>query len=142
MAYSLQNLLKNPFISLFAKFRLLRVFDIKLNTCFYFWFNKNCNEMKKQVRVRQLPEGNELYQFEYQYRVLRPAVVTCDSRWLVQASHEQSRDTLHVRSVSTGLLANKIPLKYKHYKDFNSMVSEKHIRLKYFKVYIINCIVV
>ena len=75
-----------------------------------------------QVRARTIPEGELLYRVEYPIRLLRNAVVTSDNTHLVLAGNEALKDTLFVYNATTGVLLNKIVLKYANYKDFHQIV--------------------
>ena len=67
-----------------------------------------------------------MYRVEYPIRLLRNAVVTSDNTHLVLAGNEALKDTLFVYNATTGVLINKIVLKYANYKDFHQIVSPGH----------------
>lgn len=75
---------------------------------------------------RTIPDGEEVFKFEYNLKTFRAGVLTCDGLYIVLPGVEKSADTLKVFHARTGTHLFNVPLKFSSYKEINRLVAMPH----------------
>uniref|UniRef100_A0A6P7FQL4 NACHT and WD repeat domain-containing protein 2 n=1 Tax=Diabrotica virgifera virgifera TaxID=50390 RepID=A0A6P7FQL4_DIAVI len=92
----------------------------------------DCVRTVATVCVREIPNGEMVYSFEYPVRSItgvpfRPAVVTSDNQHLVMSGADKTnRDCIFVYNAQNGTFVHRIPLKMCAIKDVAGLVAMPH----------------
>jgi len=83
-----------------------------------------------------MPTGEKLYELEFPNKNFRNVVLTSDGSLIVGPGYEKLKDTLFIFNAKTGLLVQKIVLKYNNFKDYLMVISvpRKATQVKAFKL--------
>ena len=73
-----------------------------------------------------LPEGDQIYRFEYGLKDYKNGVVTCDGSFLAIPGTDKSGDILGVYHAKTGTHLYNLQLKYSNYKPITKIISMPH----------------
>ena len=73
-----------------------------------------------------LPEGDQIYRFEYGLRQYKSGVVTCDGSFLALPGVDKSGDILGVYHAKTGTHLYNLQLKYSNYKPIVKIIAMPH----------------
>lgn len=73
-----------------------------------------------------LPEGDQIYKFEFGLRVYRDGVVTCDGSFLAIPAVDKSGDVIAVYQAKSGTQMYNLQLKYNTYKPMIKLIPMPH----------------
>ena len=67
--------------------------------------------------ARTIPEGKQLFEFQFTYRYFKNIIVTKDEKYFIAYGSEKYKDTLFMFDVESGLLLDRIQVKYPNFKE-------------------------
>ena len=87
-------------------------------------FSKGVQNKGKCI-CRSVPSGDKIYEFEFQYKTFRSAVVTCDGLFLIvpTITTKKAESCLSVYHAKTGTHMYDMSPKYADYKDFDFIIA-------------------
>ncbi len=81
---------------------------------------------KSRCVCRAMPEGETIYDFEYNMKKFKNVVVTCDGLFLVIPAFEKNSDVLSIYHAKSGGKMYDVTLKYSDYKEFHQLIAMPH----------------
>ncbi|XP_069111532.1 NACHT and WD repeat domain-containing protein 2-like [Argopecten irradians] len=81
---------------------------------------------KGKVVTYTFPEGEPVYTFEYNLRVMKPGVLTIDGSFFAVLATDKTGDVLGVYHAKSGTHLYNLGLKYNNYKPVQSMRAMRH----------------
>lgn len=85
--------------------------------CLFVSKSGTVGDMKAVCTARTIPEGEQLFQFEYTYKIFKKMFITSNEEHFVAYGFDKFKDTLFVFSAETGDFLNKILVKYPNFKE-------------------------
>ncbi|XP_060597437.1 NACHT and WD repeat domain-containing protein 2-like [Ruditapes philippinarum] len=83
-------------------------------------------DTKGSVVCYSLPEGDQIYKFEYGLRVFKNGIITCDGSFLALPAVDKSGDVIGVYHAKTGTHFYNFQLKYATYKPLIKLIPMPH----------------
>ena len=77
----------------------------------------SAGEIKALCVVRNVPEGEKMFEFDFPFRQFKKLILTSDEEYFISYGSDKGKDTLYVYLVETGEFLNKILVKYPNFKD-------------------------
>ena len=78
-------------------------------------------EIRSLCIARTVPEGKQLFEFEFTYKSFKDIILTSDNNYFVAYGYDKLKDTIFVNDATSGEFMHKILVKYPNFKEVTSI---------------------
>ena len=92
------------------------LFDEK-RKCLFISKSGTVGDMKAICTARTVPEGQQLFQFDFTYKIWKKIIISSDEQYFISYGFHKFKDTLFVFSAESGEFLSHIIVKYPNFKE-------------------------